>query len=91
MLQPEIVKQLEDIAGKEFVLTAKEDLSTYSYDGTTTWSYAPEVVVLPNSTEQVSGIQLVLPPRSSELFELHTGWNRRGEFRRPAMYQIWRY
>ncbi len=56
MLQPNIIKQLENIVGKENVLTAKEDLATYAYDGTTTWSHAPDVVVLPNATEQVSGI-----------------------------------
>jgi len=55
-LQSGIIKQLEDIAGKEFVLTAKEDLTTYAYDGTTTWSHSPDVVVLPNSTEQISRI-----------------------------------
>jgi glycolate oxidase len=55
-LQSGIIKQLEDITGKEFVLTAKEDLTTYAYDGTTTWSHSPDVVVLPNSTEQISQI-----------------------------------
>ena len=56
MLQHDIIKQLEDIVGKELVLTDKEDLATYAYDGTTTWSHAPDVVVLPNSTEQISRI-----------------------------------
>jgi glycolate oxidase len=55
-LQSGIIKQLEDIAGKEFVLTAKEDLTTYAYDGTTTWSHSPDIVVLPDSTEQISRI-----------------------------------
>jgi glycolate oxidase len=55
-LQSGIIKQLEDIAGKEFVLTAKEDLITYAYDGTTTWSHSPDIVVLPTSTEQISRI-----------------------------------
>jgi glycolate oxidase len=56
MLQSEITKRLEGIVGKEQVLTAKEDLATYAYDGTTTWSHPPEVVVLPTSTAQVSAI-----------------------------------
>ena len=55
-MQSGIIKQLEDIAGKEFVLTAKEDLTTYAYDGTTTWSHSPDIVVLPDSTEQISRI-----------------------------------
>jgi glycolate oxidase len=55
-LQSGIIKQLEDIVGKEFVLTAKEDLTTYAYDGTTTWSHSPDIVVLHISTEQISRI-----------------------------------
>jgi len=56
MLQPDTIKQLEDIVEKEFVLTAKADLATYAYDGTTTWSHTPDVVVLPHSVEQISKI-----------------------------------
>jgi glycolate oxidase len=56
MLKQEIIRQLESIVGKESILTAKEDMATYSYDGTTTWSHPPEVVVLPNTTEQISKI-----------------------------------
>ena len=56
MLKSNIVKQLEKIVGQNFMLTAKEDLATYAYDGTTTWSHAPDVVVLPTTTEQISAI-----------------------------------
>jgi glycolate oxidase len=56
MLKSEIINQLEDIVGKDLVLTAKEDLATYAYDGTTTWSHAPDVVVLPTNTTQISAI-----------------------------------
>ena len=56
MLKPAIVRQLENIVGKAAVLTAKEDLATYSYDGTTTWSHPPDVVVLPTTTGQISEI-----------------------------------
>jgi glycolate oxidase len=56
MLKSEIIKQLESIVGKDLVLTAKEDLATYAYDGTTTWSHAPDVVVLPTTTAQISGV-----------------------------------
>jgi glycolate oxidase len=56
MLKPEIVSQLQKITGKEGVLTAKEDLNAYSYDGTTTWTHMPDVVVLPTTTEQISQV-----------------------------------
>jgi glycolate oxidase len=56
MLKSAIIKQLEAIAGKDSVLTAKEDLATYAYDGTTTWSHSPDAVVLPTTAEQISRI-----------------------------------
>jgi glycolate oxidase len=56
MWKPEIVKQLINIVGNDSVLTAKEDLATYAYDGTTTWSHPPDVVVLPKSTAEISSI-----------------------------------
>ena len=56
MLKSNIIKQLEKIVGGNFMLTAKEDLATYAYDGTTTWSHPPDVVVLPTTTDQISAI-----------------------------------
>ena len=56
MVEREVVLQLRKIAGKENVLTAKEDLNAYSYDATSLRRYMPEVVVLPTTTEQVSRI-----------------------------------
>ncbi len=56
MLKSGIIAQLGKICGKGAVLTAKEDLTAYSYDGTTTWAHMPDVVVLPTTTEQVSRI-----------------------------------
>ena len=56
MLKPETVSQLQKIVGKEAVFTSKEDLTTYSYDATTTRTHMPDVVVLPTMTEQVSQI-----------------------------------
>ncbi len=56
MLKSSIIQKLENIVGKANVLTAKEDLATYSYDGTTTWSNSPEVVLLPTSAAQISEI-----------------------------------
>jgi glycolate oxidase len=56
MVKPEIISQLKRIVDKGAVLTAKEDLATYAYDGTSTWSHMPDVVVLPTNTEHVSGV-----------------------------------
>jgi glycolate oxidase len=56
MLNPFFVSQLEKIVGRDSMLTAKEDLAAYAYDGTTTWSHAPEIVVLPTTTAQISEI-----------------------------------
>ncbi len=56
MLEKKVISQLEKIVGREAVLTSKEDLNAYSYDGTTTWTHMPDVVVLPTTAEQVSQI-----------------------------------
>jgi glycolate oxidase len=56
MVKSEIVTQLKSIAGKENILLSKEDLVSYSYDGTTMWSHMPDVVVLPETSEQVSQV-----------------------------------
>lgn len=55
-MKSEIISQLQKIAGKEGVLTSKEDLTAYSYDSTTIWWHMPDVVVLPTTTEQISCI-----------------------------------
>jgi len=54
-MDQQIVTQLEKIVGKKGVLTSPEDLAVYSYDGTFE-ECNPDVVVLPESTEQVSQI-----------------------------------
>src|SRR5690554_2574819 len=56
MLKEEIIRQLEEIVGKGSILTKKEDLATYAYDGTTTWAHPPDVVVMPTTAAQVSQI-----------------------------------
>jgi len=56
MIEKKVVSQLDKIVGKGAVLTSKEDLNAYSYDGTTTWVHMPDVVVLPTTAEQVSRI-----------------------------------
>ena len=56
MIEPEIIAELESITGKESVLTSNEDLYSYSYDGTTTWSHMPDLVVVPTTAIQISQI-----------------------------------
>jgi glycolate oxidase len=56
MLDKKLITQLRKIVGDNAVLTSKEDLNAYSYDGTTTWAHMPDVVVLPVNTEQVSQV-----------------------------------
>ncbi len=55
MIDRQVVKTLAEIVGKKNVLTDPEDLVAYSYDGTFA-ERRPEVVVSPNSTQQVSGV-----------------------------------
>ncbi|MGQ9600922.1 MAG: FAD-binding oxidoreductase [Anaerolineae bacterium] len=55
MIEPRILKELQNLVGKKYVLTSPEDLVAYSYDGTFA-ERRPDVVVSPDSTEQVSRI-----------------------------------
>lgn len=50
-----IISRLEKITGNDGVLRSPEDLAVYGYDGTFE-EHRPDVVVLPNTTEQVSDI-----------------------------------
>lgn len=55
MIDKHIVTELQSIVGKKHVLTSPEDLVAYSYDGTFA-EHRPDLVVSPDSTEQVSQI-----------------------------------
>jgi glycolate oxidase len=55
MLEPRIIAQLERITGRDGVLHTPEDLAVYSYDGTFAEG-RPDVVVLPQTTDQVSAV-----------------------------------
>jgi glycolate oxidase len=54
-MESRIINDLIRIAGKDGVLLTPEDLAVYSYDGTFA-EQTPDVVVLPETTEQVSQI-----------------------------------
>ena len=57
MLEAAIIEKLAEIVGKDSVLTSKVDLVTYSYDATADVPrQMPDVVVLPNSSEEIRQI-----------------------------------
>jgi glycolate oxidase len=67
-----IVKDLSQIVGKANVLTEKEDLVAYSYDGTTSWVSEPDIVVFPTTAQEISEIlklanqeQVAVTPRGA--------------------------
>jgi glycolate oxidase len=50
------LSQLRQLLGPDQVLTAKEDLIPYSFDGTAALYQLPGCVVFPRNTEQVAGV-----------------------------------
>jgi len=57
MLDKTIIEQLENLAGKQNVLTHKVDMVAYSYDATADLPrQSPDIVVLPTSAEMVQEI-----------------------------------
>ena len=54
MINKDIIAKLQNIVGKDAVLTSKEDLHAYSYDATATWSHMPDLVILPDTVEQIA-------------------------------------
>ena len=51
-----VISQLREIAGEDQVLTEKEDLIPYGFDGTAAIKEPAACVVLAKTTEQVSAI-----------------------------------
>jgi glycolate oxidase len=56
MLNSSQIDTLKQIVGDKNVLLTREDLLAYSYDATTIWAHMPDVVVLPQTAQQVSRI-----------------------------------
>jgi glycolate oxidase len=56
MINQSLIGEFQKIVGSENVLTSKEALKAYSYDGTTNWIREPDVVIFPTSASQVSAI-----------------------------------
>jgi glycolate dehydrogenase FAD-linked subunit len=55
-LAPDIISELRRIVGDKNVLTEKEDLIPYSFDGTAAMRQMPACVALPSATDQVAPI-----------------------------------
>lgn len=55
-LGEDILAELRQIVGAENLLTGREDLLTYSFDGTAALQQLPGAVALAMTTEQISGI-----------------------------------
>jgi glycolate oxidase len=53
-ITPEVIRQLEQIAGREYVSSDSESLSLHSRDETEDLSFLPDVVVKPSNTGEVS-------------------------------------
>ncbi|NJN76708.1 MAG: glycolate oxidase subunit GlcD [Synechococcaceae cyanobacterium RL_1_2] len=51
-----LVKQFEEILGKDGVVTRKEEILTYECDGLPAYRQRPAIVTLPRTTEQVARI-----------------------------------
>jgi glycolate oxidase len=51
-----LIPELQQMLGAENVLTAKEDLIPYSFDGTAALKQMPGVVIFPRSTAEVSSV-----------------------------------
>jgi glycolate oxidase len=58
-MHDKIIKELQDIVGKQWLATEKEDLICYGYDATPGYFSLPEAVIQPGNTEEVSRIMRV--------------------------------
>jgi glycolate oxidase len=56
MIKDSLIGEFEKIVGKDNILTTKEALRAYSYDGTTNWIHEPDIVIFPTTVQQVSSI-----------------------------------
>lgn len=55
-MSPSIISQLRDLLGAAQVLTSKEDLIPYAFDGTAAMNQMPGCVVFVTTTEQIAGV-----------------------------------
>lgn len=58
-MNPDIITQLEQIVGKDYVFIDQETLEEYGRDHTEDLVFPPQVLVKPNTTEQVSKLLIL--------------------------------
>lgn len=79
MLKAEALKELIQVLGQENVITEKEDLLTYSYDATAAMKHVlPDVVITPNSTEEVAEVVKIAIKYSLPIYPRGSGTNLSG-------------
>jgi len=59
MTAKDLISTFRDISGDQHVLTSKEEVDDYGRDHTENLHYLPEVVILPDSAEEISAIMRV--------------------------------
>ena len=78
-MNKQIIEALKGIVGEEYVLTDTADLVTYSYDGTPEQPQVlPDVVVLPENTEQVVEIVKLAKENDLHIYTRGSGTNLSG-------------
>lgn len=55
-ISPQIISQLKQIVGEQYVLADEENLKNYGHDETEDFLFLPEVVVKPRTAEEISEI-----------------------------------
>lgn len=79
MLEKNVVEALKKIVGEKYVLTETGDLLTYSYDGTPDQPQVmPEVVVLPETTEEIVEIVKLAKAEDFHIYTRGSGTNLSG-------------
>ncbi|BAF60411.1 MAG: FAD-binding protein [Pelotomaculum sp.] len=79
MLDARVIRTLKSILGSENVVTAKEDLLCYSFDATAGMpEHAPDVLVTPHSTEQVSAVMKTAARHRIPVYPRGAGTNLSG-------------
>lgn len=72
-LAARVISQLEDVVGMKNVLTAQEDLITYSFDGTAALQQLPGCVVFVESTAQVGAVLKIAQENKTPLITRGSG------------------
>ena len=87
MLKPDIITKLGEIVGKDGLLTTKEDLTSYSYDGTAVWTHMPEAVVYADKMNADIETYIQIYNAGGFLMQVEADWVMRviHEAKKPVM------